>query len=146
VAWLIWLVVAVSLVQLTALPQLLKVVIAAAVVTAGCGTLWRFVFLRGSRGCRALEWSAEEGLYYVYLGGSRRRLAAVPEECRRYGIAWVLRFRTTEGPAQLLLDTRYQDAQALCRLSRALFPESADAEGPVRAAGLQGPDTIRPKV
>jgi hypothetical protein len=145
-AWVVWLIVAAAVVQLSGLPPLWKALIAASVSGAGGITLWRYVFLRGSRALRALEWSAGEASYYVCLGGTHRRLRAVPEDCRRYGILWLLRFRTAEGLVQMLLDARCQDARALRRLARGLFHESASAEGSVRAAGSRGPDTIRPKV
>lgn len=146
-AAVIWLLTAVALVLQSDLSQSLRLLLAGLVVATGGATLWRFVFLRGPRALRALEWPAEEGEYHVFLGHSGRRLRASPEGCRQYGTQWwLLRFQTADGVAQLLVDTGYQDAQALRRLGRCLFRDSGAGEGPVPAVGRQGTDTIGPKV
>ncbi len=144
-AWVLWLMLAMASILLAELPALLECLLAILVAGAGGLALWRFVFLRGSRALRALEWPVSEGTFHVCIGVPGRRLPAVPEGCRRYGPLWLLRFETAEGVAQLLVDARCQDARALRRLGRRLFDASAsgDAAFPV---GRQGPDTIRPKV
>jgi hypothetical protein len=122
-AWLGWLVMAGVLVAQTRLPWPLRLSIAALVIAAAGPTLWSYVLLRGPRSLRALEWSGlEADTYYVCIGPASRRLAATPEGCRRYGKAlWLLRFRTAEGPFELLVETGRQDQRVLRRLGRRLF-------------------------
>lgn len=138
---------AVTLVLLSAIAPVLQLLLAVVVVAAGGAALRRFVWLRGSRALRALEWPANEGEYQVLLGPSGRRLAAFPDDCRQYGLQfWMLRFQTAEGAVQILVDARYQDAQALRRLGRRLFVDSGAGEGSDPAVGRRGTDTIPPKV
>lgn len=147
-AWVIWLSMAVALVLLSGIPGLFKASVAALIAVSGVGSLRRFVYLRGPHALRALEWPGEEGVYYVHLGAfNGRRLAAIPEDCRQYGIHWwLLRFRTAEGVSQLIVDTRLQEEQALRSLARRLFRHTGLAEGTAAAVGQTGTGTIRAKV
>ncbi|HUQ09536.1 MAG TPA: hypothetical protein VM146_04410 [Steroidobacteraceae bacterium] len=122
-AWLGWLVMAGALAAHTQLPWQLRLAIAALVMGSGGHTLWSYVLLRGPRSLRALEWSGSEpDTYYVWVGPAGRRLAALPEGCRRYGTAlWLLRFRTAEGLFELLVETGRQDQRSLRRLGHRLF-------------------------
>lgn len=147
VAWLAWLMTAAALILFSQLPGWLAAILIVSVSGAGGFALWRYVFLRGARALRRLEWPGEEGTYHVALGLSGRRLAAMPEGCRRYTLhLWLLRFQTGEGPVQILVDTGRQDPKALRRLARRLFRDTDAAQGLVPAAGPRGTDTIRTKV
>ncbi|MDF3019572.1 MAG: hypothetical protein K0Q92_875 [Steroidobacteraceae bacterium] len=146
---MIWLSMAVTLVLMSGIPGLFKASLAALIAVAGAGSVRRFVYLRGRHALRALEWPGEEPVYFVHLGGEAggQRLAAIPDDCRQYGIHWwLLRFRTAEGVRQLLVDTRLQEQQALRSLARRLFRHSGPAEGVAAAVGRTGTDTIRAKV
>jgi hypothetical protein len=126
--WLAWLAAAVALVGQAALPAPWQLAIIAAVLAITVIPIRRQVFLRGDRAVRALEWSAAEpGSYYVRLGPSARRLTASPGACQRYGpYLWVLRFETSEGLVQLLIDARRQDPRATRRLACRLFGTRAN--------------------
>ena len=121
--WLAWLAAAGVLVWQAGLPVPWRVIITGMVLAVGLLAIRRHVCLRGQRAVGALEWSAAgQARYYVCLGRPERRLAAFPLRCRRYGPNWwVLNFRTSEGLAQLLIDARCQEPQAVCRLARHLF-------------------------
>ena len=146
--WVTWLLMSGALVLLSGLPGLCRIFLAVLVLVAGGVTLRPLVFLRGARALRALEWPSGEGVYHAWLGAAGgRRLSAIPEGCRQYGVNWwLLRFRTAEGVAQLLVDVRLQDAQAMRRLGRRLFRQSGTGDRAAAAAGRRGTDTIRGKV
>lgn len=145
---MIWLLMAVSLVLLSGIPGFFKATVATLIAVSGVGSLRRCVYLRGPHALRALEWPGEENMYFVHLGSvGGRRLAAIPDDCRQYGIRWwLLRFMTAEGVVQLLVDTRLQDQQALRSLARRLFHHTGLAEGATSAVGRTGTGTIQAKV
>lgn len=128
--WLAWLAAVAVFVWQTGLPAQWQLAIAGALLAVTFIPLRCQVFLRGDRAVRALEWSpAAPERYYVWLARPARRLAATPDACARYGPLWVLRFRTSEGLVQLLIEARHQDPRELRRLARRLFGTAGPATG-----------------
>ena len=131
--WLGWLVCAALAAFAADLAWVWRASIAISVLVAGGRTVWRCVLLRGPRAVRALEWQEPPGgpaRFFLWLGEPARRLPAVPQGCRRYGVfIWVLRFETAEGVRQLLVNTACQEPVALRRLSRRLDWDTGTAFG-----------------
>jgi hypothetical protein len=123
VAWLAWLALAASLALYAELSWILRLGVAFLVVVVGGWTVRSFILQSGPRALRALEWSPDDGdSYYVCVGPEGRRLPAIPADCRRYGpVLWLLRFDTSEGRFQLLVEPVIQEPKALRRLGRRLF-------------------------
>ena len=136
-AWLSWLTLACVCVAATDIHGCARLAIGAGVAAAGIAPLPGFVFLRGPRSMRALEWfDHEPEVYFLYVR-SGRRLRVVPEGCRRYGqLFWLLRFRSEEGVHRAMLDLGLQDARAVRRLGRRQLwgPDTANAVSSGRPA------------
>ena len=146
-AWMAWLILAAALIQYSEMPDLISAALGVLVLGAGGFISWRFVFLRGARALRSVEWQENgEGGFLVELGRPGRRLAAIPEGCRRHAHLWLLRFQTGEGVVQALVDARRQQPRPLRRLARRLFRDSGTGEGLDPAEAPRGTDTIRAKV
>jgi len=126
-----WLATAVALCAWCGLPAAVRGLLAALVLVTGGAALRRYVFMRGARGLRALEWPADEaGTYLVSVGSSGRWLPAIPQDCRRYGAGlWLLRFETGEGRVGALVDARRQEPRAIRCLAWQLFGRAGHSEG-----------------
>lgn len=138
---------AVTLIWVCALPAWLRMLMIGAVLLGGGLSLRRQALLAGPCALRALEWPAGHGDFVLFLGPGLRRIEAESEESRQFGTRlWRLRFRTSEGPVDALVDTGRQDPRTLRRLGRRLFGPSRGSAGPVPAAGRPQAATIPDKV
>jgi hypothetical protein len=124
----------------------LRLVIALWMAATGARAVWRCVLLRGTRAVRSLEWREHDSQveFHLWLGEPGRRLPAMPQACLRYGLfLWLLRFKTSEGIHELLVNTACQEPAVLRRLSRRLDWGSGTAVG---ASGGKELLPSRPKV